>query len=325
MQPHEGTRNRSRTAAGVGLAILIAGAALVGITGIGIDLLAVALLVLVLLFLDRTVGDWLAEQSTSSVPSLLFAGLLAGVVCFLFLTTTGAEWMGKLLQFGETRGYQGIWIKSHGAHTVAAESPAASGAPESGAAAPSPGVRTSAGPAPSSARLSLKPRFSGQSSPRPGLQPGAVSLGSRDPAPPAADGESRSTDSPETTPAAATAGSRGAVTQAGANDGPSPPGNTSEATTTVLNVTPLSARAGEDIAAVAVVTRANGQVGTGRVDFSVNGVVHSSASVGGDGTARVLLQGLGPGVSSIRARFTGSAYLLPSSSSPVRVTIIRNE
>jgi Bacterial Ig-like domain (group 3) len=323
MQPHDGTRNRSRTAAGVGLAILTAGAGLVGITGVGIDILAVALLVLVLLLLDRTVGDWLAEQSTSSVPSLLFAGLLAGVVCLLFLTTTGAEWMGKLLQFGETRGYQGLWIKSQSSHTVVAESPAAGSAPGKGAA-PSPGVRTSAGPAPSSARLSLKSRFAGQSSPRPGLQPSAVSLKSPDPAPPAADGESRGTDSPETTPAAATAGSRATVTQPGANDGPSSPGNASEATTTVLNVTPGSARPGEDVAAVAVVTRAHGQVQTGRVDFSVNGVVYSSALVGGDGTAHVLLQGLGPGLSSIRARFTGSANLLPSASSPVRVTITPN-
>jgi hypothetical protein len=115
------------------------------------------------------------------------------------------------------------------------------------------------------------------------------------------------------------------MTHTDANDGLSSPGNTAEATTTVVNVTPRSARPGEEVAAVAVVTRAHGHVRTGRVEFSVNGVVHSSASVGGDGTARVLLTGLAPGLSSIAARFTGSADLLPSSSSAVRVAIIPNE
>jgi hypothetical protein len=93
----------------------------------------------------------------------------------------------------------------------------------------------------------------------------------------------------------------------------------------VVTITPRSARPGEDVAARAVVTRAGGRVRSGSVEFSINGVVHSSASITGDGTASVVLKGLGPGQFSIHARFIGSTDLLPSSSSPVRLTVNQNE
>ena len=286
------SRSRSRTAAAVlGVIILISGGALVQASGVGIDILAVAVVAGVLLLLDRTVGDWLADRSNSTVPNLLFAGLLAVLVSLLFLTRTGAEWMDKFLKFGEEKGYQGLWIKSH---PVAASEPAAAGVTGGTRSTASVGVRTSAAPHHSSRAPSLRMRSSGRGS-------------------------------PDTLPAASTSGSRAVATHADPQGGPTSSRSTGEATTTVVNVTPRSARPGEDVAVRAVVTRAGGRVRSGSVEFSVNGVVHSSASITGDGTASVVLRGLGPGLFSIHARFTGSTDLLPSSSSPVQLTISQNE
>jgi hypothetical protein len=323
MQPQHDSRHRYRTAAAAfGGAILIAGGALVHLSGVGIDILAVALLVLLLLVLDRTVGDWLAETSTSGVPNLLFAGLLAVGVCGLFLSSTGAAWMEKFLQIGETRGYQGLWIKSHSSYSAAAE-PAASRDSGTGTA-PAARVRTSGAPRLAGGASSSR-RLYGRDLPRPGIQPGAVSPGSPDSPTRAAVAESGVAASGGPTATASTSGSRVAVTHAGAAEASSSLPNTSAATAIVVRVTPRSARPGEDVAAVAMVTAGRGGVRKGRVEFSVNGVVHSSASVGADSSARVLLKGLRPGVFSIQARFTGSTDLLPSSSSSVQVTITPNE
>jgi hypothetical protein len=230
-------------------------------------------------------------------------------------------WMEKFLKFSESRGYEGLWIKSH---SVASEPPAESRAAQSGTT--STGTRTSAGPAHSASRPASRPSFSSLGSPRRGgNQPGTAPVGTSNSPTRVADAKSGVAASAGATPAASTAGSRAAVSHADAAQGASSLSNTSEATAVVVSVTPRSAQPGEDVAAVAVVTGGRGRVRTGRVEFSVNGVVHSSASVGGDGSARALLKGLRPGVFSIQARFTGSTDLLPSSSSPVQLTITPNE
>jgi hypothetical protein len=307
---------RYRTVAGaVGVVVLMSAGALVQVSGVGIDLLAVGVIAGVLLVLDRTVGDWLAEKSNSGVPNLLFAGFLAVLVSLLFLTPTGTGWIDRFLQFGEERGYEGLWLRSH---AVVASEPAAGGSGGSRNAA-SGSARTSAGSPPPSVQPSSRPRVSGRSR-RPGVQPGAAFLGSPEAEASATGGESATAGSPAPMLETTTAGSHAAVADSNGQGGGAPPRGTKEPTSTVVNVTPRRARPGEDVAAVAVVTRAAGRAQSGRVEFSVNGALYSSASITADGAARVVLKGLGPGLFSIGARFMGSTDLLPSSST-VQLTI----